>query len=685
MLSVPDNEVTFGVVDSGCTILSTGLKHELSNIEKTANPVKLAIANGMILTSEAVGMIGPLKAVYFKELGDQTLISVSQLARLGYEVKFTVDTIEIVEKRTQMVCVTGVLRNKLYLVNIDDLRNLEQAFLTRQTISIIDPVLATRNHNRCSHVGIQMIEYASKHGLCDGLNTNVNDFNKQLPLCVICGKAKAKRLPLRRLKIQHFTQLKVGTKLQIDMQGPMQIPSLGGDIYCTLGLDYHSDKTFIAFHATKDRSYAVIEYWMTHEYLANNHLLSVIKCDNDSVYMSNDFRSLCHSKGIKFEYSQAYNPEQNSRIEKRFEYIDGLGRANLLNYQAIWNLPNPPIKLWHLAFKYAIYISDRIRPSYLDQNISAHEAFTGQKPNLSTAVPFGTLGICPYVDIIPRTKMQKLDDRGFEGIFVGVDTEHSPGYRLMTKTFPPQIFTCRNVKFDLHKNDHAMFRITQHHDDFSKESITADNLINISTEYDAIERSCNTDSSNAGSDIDHATTDQVKMDVQPEVKSIRTKKDHNIPYREPYKFRQKEEINHNYAIMDSNLKEEPTIIKLIDPKYIYTPKSLKDALKCADAEMWRRGAISEVQSQFDKGTHKRVKLPQGAKAIQSKWIFKVKVDNNNNIKYKVRLVAQGQTQIYGIDFDETYSPVARLETTRAFFALATQYDWIIHQMDVDTA
>jgi hypothetical protein len=118
---------------------------------------------------------------------------------------------------------------------------------------------------------------------------------------------------------------------------------------------------------------------------------------------------------------------------------------------------------------------------------------------------------------------------------------------------------------------------------------------------------------------------------------------------------------------------------------VYTPKSLKQALSCPDSVFWRRGIIKEINSQFDKGTHKRVKLPSGATAIQSKWIFRVKVNNDNTLQYKARLVAQGQTQIYGIDFDETYSPVARLETTRLFFARAVQYEWVIHQMDVDTA
>jgi hypothetical protein len=142
----------------------------------------------------------------------------------------------------------------------------------------------------------------------------------------------------------------------------MQTSAFGGEKYCTLGLDYHSDKTFIAFHDTKDASASHIQDWIDNEYKARGHQLCIIKCDNDKVFLSEQFRNACRHKGIRFELSQAYNPEQNSRIEKRFEYIDGLARANLINYQIIWGLANPPIKLFTYAMAYAVYLSDRIRP-----------------------------------------------------------------------------------------------------------------------------------------------------------------------------------------------------------------------------------------------------------------------------------------------------------------------------------
>jgi hypothetical protein len=76
-------------------------------------------------------------------------------------------------------------------------------------------------------------------------------------------------------------------------------------------------------------------------------------------------------------------------------------------------------------------------------------------------------------------------------------------------------------------------------------------------------------------------------------------------------------------------------------------------------------------------------LPAGQHAIGLKWVFKVKKNPVGEIiKHKTRLVANGYTQRQGIDFDEVFAPVARLETVRLLLAVAAHFSWQVHHMDV---
>ncbi|GJV50072.1 putative ribonuclease H-like domain-containing protein [Tanacetum coccineum] len=81
-----------------------------------------------------------------------------------------------------------------------------------------------------------------------------------------------------------------------------------------------------------------------------------------------------------------------------------------------------------------------------------------------------------------------------------------------------------------------------------------------------------------------------------------------------------------------------------------------------------------------------VELPNGKRAIGTKWVFRNKKDERGIvIKNKARLVAQGYTQEEGIDYDEVFAPVARIEAIRLFLAYASFKDFVVYQMDVKSA
>ena len=93
-----------------------------------------------------------------------------------------------------------------------------------------------------------------------------------------------------------------------------------------------------------------------------------------------------------------------------------------------------------------------------------------------------------------------------------------------------------------------------------------------------------------------------------------------------------------------------------------------------------------MESMYENQVWNLEELPEGVKPIDCKWIFKRKTDADGNITiHKARLVAKGFTQVPGVDYDETFSPVAMLRSVRILLAIAAYFDYEIWQMDVKTA
>ncbi|GJS13664.1 putative RNA-directed DNA polymerase [Tanacetum coccineum] len=95
---------------------------------------------------------------------------------------------------------------------------------------------------------------------------------------------------------------------------------------------------------------------------------------------------------------------------------------------------------------------------------------------------------------------------------------------------------------------------------------------------------------------------------------------------------------------------------------------------------------AEMQSMKDNQVWRLVDLPPNCKTVRNKWIFKKKTDMDGNVHtYKARLVAKAFTQTYGVDYEETFSPVADIRAIRILIAIVAFYDYEIWKMDVKSA
>jgi hypothetical protein len=143
-----------------------------------------------------------------------------------------------------------------------------------------------------------------------------------------------------------------------------------------------------------------------------------------------------------------------------------------------------------------------------------------------------------------------------------------------------------------------------------------------------------------------------------------------------------------------------------DALFTGDPTSYREAMSSPYKEQWIAATKMEYQALVDNGTWENINpteeeedelvIPEGLersqlppiphhKPIGCKWVYKIKRNTDNTIRFKVRLVIKGYEQVPGIDFGETYAPVSKLATLRLLLSIAAEEGWDIDHMDVVTA
>ncbi|GJR13998.1 retrotransposon protein, putative, ty1-copia subclass [Tanacetum coccineum] len=175
----------------------------------------------------------------------------------------------------------------------------------------------------------------------------------------------------------------------------------------------------------------------------------------------------------------------------------------------------------------------------------------------------------------------------------------------------------------------------------------------------------------------------VNIDTQQEVVTPVEPNDISLPIRKTSsrvsKPSQDPQFYYGFHIEEDKISDS-TLIDLNEPA------NYKEAMACPEAAKWKEAMKSEIQSMYDNQVWNLVDTTPGLKIVGCKWIFKKKTCMDGNVHtYKARLVAKGYTQTHRIDYEETFSLVAKIKSIRIMLAIAAFYDYEIWQIDVKTA
>jgi len=154
-------------------------------------------------------------------------------------------------------------------------------------------------------------------------------------------------------------------------------------------------------------------------------------------------------------------------------------------------------------------------------------------------------------------------------------------------------------------------------------------------------------------------------------------------------YNKKCKISHTYNINESLHNDLYATFNNSDKNHIATinltiPLNYEDAMNSQDRLQWEKAIKEELENFYFNNIMEFVpSVPKGKSLITTKWIFSVKIDSNNNIiKYKARLEARGFRQIFGIDFELTYSPTLNIDELKFIISLAAKFNWNIFQLDI---
>uniref|UniRef100_A0A2N9J1M4 Integrase catalytic domain-containing protein n=1 Tax=Fagus sylvatica TaxID=28930 RepID=A0A2N9J1M4_FAGSY len=415
-----------------------------------------------------------------------------------------------------------------------------------------------------------------------------------------------------------------------------------------------------------------------------NTRVQVLRSDNGGEYFKKELSAYFHAYGIIHQTSCVDTPQQNGVAERKNRHLLEVARSLLFAM-------NVPKSFWGDAVLTAAYLINRMPSKVLQfQTPLQSLSKTHSLPTL-LQIPPKVFGCVCYVHIHKQHR-SKLDPRAQKCIFLGYSTTQK-GYKCY---HPPstKILVSMDVTF---LEDQAYFSGGDLEHSLQGENLQSEEKswnVLPTLELNSVPSSGPTLDSREQASLDQSN-DQlvVPMTGNPEIVSSLEPTtlvdshvdDSNMPIALRKSTRTCPSI-YRYPISNyvSSHRLSPSCKAFANQlSSVSIPKNLQEAL---NNPRWKAAMVEEMEALQKNSTWKLVELPKDKKTVGCKWVFTVKHKADGSIeRFKARLVAKGYTQTYGIDYQETFAPVAKINTIRVLLSLAANLEWPLQQFDVKNA
>ena len=417
--------------------------------------------------------------------------------------------------------------------------------------------------------------------------------------------------------------------IHCDIAGPVTPVAREGFKYAMNFIDDYSGATFVYFLKNKSDAVKALETFLADSSPYGE--VKILRRDNALEFTSVDFNNVLVKNKIKSELSCPYSPHQNGTAERSWRTLFEMARCLLLE-------AGLPKNLWAYAVKMAAYIRNRCYNPRLA--ITPFEGLVGKVPDFSNMHTFGT-------ECFTYLQNKKLDPRCEKGIFLGHDS-HSPAFL---------------VYFAKEKNIKKVRCVTFNNKFPGKVQISEKKEV-----------------------YHHCTP---KIDKQEVVEIEHENAAETVPLDRRYPDRDRKKPK-NLEDFVTNVTSYEDIVDTVKSNIHYCyrmsqPNTYEEAIQSPDAPKWWSSMVEEYNILKENETFEKTTLPDGQTALGGRWVYAKKEGPGGEEIYKSRYVAKGFSQVKGIDYEETFSPTAKLTSLRMLMQIAVQSDLIVHQMDAVSA